>query len=199
MKGEGIVKAIWMKSVTAVVIYPAVAFTATPNISPQELESVIQNQQRQERLQEEQFEQFQQERDSSRDIFTPVTHHQALQEGKSKGTCFVISSVQTSGVSLLKQRDIQTVTKPYIGQCADITAVQGLVQALTALYVEQGYITSQFSIPEQNLKSGKLSFAAIEGYVDGWKVQAENDGLLERRLSFALPLKQNSWLNLRAT
>jgi len=194
-----IVKFIWIRCVTATVICPIVAFAATPNISQQELQSVIQDQQLQERLQGEQFEQFRQERDSSRDIFTPVDKHQALEGSNSKGVCFDITSIQTSGVSLLKQSEVQAVTNPYVGQCVDIAAVQRLAQELTALYVDKGYITSQFSIPEQNLKSGKLSFAAIEGYVDGWKVQAENDGLLERRLSFALPLKQNGWLNLRAT
>lgn len=199
MKYLRTINAVKITCAVILAMAPVLSSSATPNINPQELQSIIQEQLRQEQLQEDRFEQFKQERNTTKDIFSPASVPITSDVNEPDGTCFYITAINVFGSTLLKQTDIKSVTDTYVKQCLDIATVQSIAKQLTALYISKGYITSQFSIPEQNLKLGKLKYVAIEGYVDDWEIQPDANDHLERRLRYALPLKKKGALNLRAT
>ncbi|WP_375638857.1 ShlB/FhaC/HecB family hemolysin secretion/activation protein [Bartonella sp. AA16NXGY] len=78
--------------------------------------------------------------------------------------CFPIHAVVVEGVHHVKKRSISAVTEPYVGRCIGLVDIQLLIKKLTKVYLDQGYVTARFYIPDQDIKNSKtLKFVVVEG------------------------------------
>ncbi|EJJ31132.1 ShlB/FhaC/HecB family hemolysin secretion/activation protein [Rhizobium sp. CF142] len=100
------------------------------------------------------------------------------QVDKSEGPCFGISHVEVQGVTLLPQTALAPVLERYKNSCIGLADINTLLKGLTFLYVDKGYITSRFYVPEQDIAATKtLRLVATEGslsdiYLNGKPVTA---------------------------
>ncbi|WP_375680312.1 POTRA domain-containing protein, partial [Bartonella sp. AP35XZML] len=69
--------------------------------------------------------------------------------------CFPIHAVVVEGVHHVKKRFISAVTEPYVGRCIGLFDIQLLIKQLTKVYLDQGYVTARFYIPDQDIKNSK--------------------------------------------
>ncbi len=80
----------------------------------------------------------------------------------SAGTMF-LQEVRFSGVTALSEEDLTDVVSSYLNRRISSAELLALRQALTRVYVDAGYITSGFVLPDQDPTGGVLRFQAVEG------------------------------------
>ncbi|USP03711.1 ShlB/FhaC/HecB family hemolysin secretion/activation protein [Bartonella taylorii] len=80
------------------------------------------------------------------------------------GHCFNIDHIIVDGVYHINKRTIAKVTDAYVGRCIGLSEIQILIKQLTKVYLDQGYVTARFYIPDQDIKSNKeLKLVVVEG------------------------------------
>ncbi|WP_175868301.1 ShlB/FhaC/HecB family hemolysin secretion/activation protein [Bartonella gabonensis] len=95
-------------------------------------------------------------------ITTPSEGKQGVLWGS--GYCFPIHDIIVDGVYHIKKHAIAAVTDPYVGRCIGLADIQLLIKQLTKVYLDKGYVTARFYIPDQDIKKSKmLKFVVVEG------------------------------------
>ncbi len=79
--------------------------------------------------------------------------------------CFPIEEVQFTGNHVGRFRWLQTTVQPYLGHCVGVVGIRQIAAALDATLINWGYATTRVSLPQQNLKSGVLTFHLHVGRV----------------------------------
>lgn len=110
-----------------------------------------------------------------------------------KGPCFTINRVVLDGSTLINQRQQQTLFAPWQDQCLDMSRLQQLTDTVSDWYISRGYITSRAFLTEQNLRSGELHLAILEGRLE----KIHMDGAPQRELKTTFPGLEGNILNLR--
>ena len=84
------------------------------------------------------------------------------------GPTFLIEHIVFSGETVLKAKQLDAVTHPFIGKQLGRNRIDLLLRRLTEAYIAKGYITTRvyLSTP-QNLASGTLSIAVVPGRIQG--------------------------------
>uniref|UniRef100_UPI001ABAA2B2 POTRA domain-containing protein n=1 Tax=Bartonella raoultii TaxID=1457020 RepID=UPI001ABAA2B2 len=91
-----------------------------------------------------------------------------------------IHDIIVDGVRHIKKGSIAAVTDPYVGRCIGLADIQLLIKQLTKVYLDKGYVTARFYIPDQDIKNSKtLKFVVVEGklsniYYNGLPASAHN-------------------------
>jgi len=75
---------------------------------------------------------------------------------------FEIRSYRIDGNTLLQQSAIDRQLEPYTGKQKDFGDVQRALEALQALYQQNGYAGIQITLPEQELERGDVTFKVVE-------------------------------------
>ncbi|MTB67551.1 ShlB/FhaC/HecB family hemolysin secretion/activation protein [Providencia sp. wls1943] len=108
-------------------------------------------------------------------------------------TCFPINEIQFVGATQLSATTQTQLTSTYLKRCLTLSEIYGLTKQVTNYYIEQGFITSQAIIPEQDLSSHQLILQVIEGKIE--VIEIENS---PKRLAHQIfPHQQGKILNLR--
>ena len=146
------------------------------------------------RLQEQQ-----RRRDERRqqDIYLPaVPAPEALTLPEDGGPCVTVSSVHfewlTESAPALLAR-LEPLVAEVRGQCLSVAALRELHRALNAELTARGYVTSRVLIPEQDLAEGQLVFMLAPGRIEATTAE----GLSQRQMRLALPVRRGRLLNLR--
>jgi hemolysin activation/secretion protein len=70
-------------------------------------------------------------------------------------------------VLTLYHKDNKATYNPsFLGQCFNTKTLSKLVKSTHAIYQNLGYVTTQVTVPEQNVASGHLTIAIVEGKID---------------------------------
>lgn len=105
-----------------------------------------------------------------------------------------ILSVDDSELSWIKEE----VTKNLEG-CIGINSLKNTMEHVNNKLIDNGFVTSKLSLPEQNIKSGKIVFKVYTGIVEGTVFSDDGKNneatVLE---SFLLPFNNGDLLNIRA-
>lgn len=109
--------------------------------------------------------------------------------------CFQVKTIQVDGVTLFTPEQINTITASYQDQCLSLNAINQLVEALSTLYLDSGYVTSRAFVQPQNLADGQLELVVLEGRAEQL-ISAENQ-FSQRELDFAFPALDQRLLNIR--
>ncbi|WP_374446762.1 ShlB/FhaC/HecB family hemolysin secretion/activation protein [Providencia sp.] len=117
----------------------------------------------------------------------------ALLKPTQDETCFPIDKIQFVGATQLSATTQTQLTSAYLKRCLTLSEIHGLTKHVTNYYIEQGFITSQAIIPEQDLSSHQLILQVIEGNIEA--IEIENSP--ERLVHQVFPYQQGNILNLR--
>lgn len=80
--------------------------------------------------------------------------------------CIPIKKISYNSITLLSKKEVENITKTYLGQCVTEESLKNLFNELSTLYLEKGYITSRVYIKEQDISQGELELTAIEGKIE---------------------------------
>jgi len=75
----------------------------------------------------------------------------------------LIDNLVLQGATVLESDEIEALSSDYVGRPLDVEDIVALVNSVTALYIEKGYINSGASLPEQDLSDGTLEITVKEG------------------------------------
>lgn len=117
----------------------------------------------------------------------------AQQPATTYGPCFTINRIALNGATLINERQQQKILSPWLGQCLDMAHINQLTNTVSDWYINRGYITSRAFLAEQDLRSGELRLAILEGTLEKIRM----DGALERELKMVFPGLEGKILNLR--
>ncbi|MBB1202856.1 ShlB/FhaC/HecB family hemolysin secretion/activation protein [Enterobacteriaceae bacterium 89] len=155
-------------------------------LSPADRDSIEQQQQ-------QLLRQNQQQRDSL-ERATPLPR--ATQPADTEpvtGPCFTVHSIYLDGATLIDSRAQQKLIAPWQNKCLDISRINQLTNAVSDWYISRGYITSRAFLTEQDLRSGELHLAVLEGRLE----KIAMDGAPEREIKMTFPGLKGGIINLR--
>lgn len=110
-------------------------------------------------------------------------------------TCLPIKAISVSGVSLVPLSDIRKTVKRWEGRCLGLAELNSVLEALTYLYVERGFIASRAYLPEQDLARGSLDISVIEGRLE--EITLNGKLSPDSRVATAFPGLRGKPANLR--
>lgn len=155
-------------------------------LSPADRDSIEQQQQ-------QLLQQNQQQRESL-ERATPLVRPAApALPATPAGPCFTIRHILLEGATLIDERQQQKLVQPWQGQCLNMARINELTNSVSDWYISRGYITSRAFLTEQDLRSGELHLAILEGKLE--KIRMEDAP--ERELKMAFPELAGKILNLR--
>jgi hemolysin activation/secretion protein len=92
-------------------------------------------------------------------------NNSSLMPSYDNTTCFDINNIDVSGITLLGRYSVESVVSNYLNKCNSLSDLKHLTDELSALYIQEGYITSQVYLSPQNIASGTVLLKALEGKV----------------------------------
>ncbi|EPO5264738.1 ShlB/FhaC/HecB family hemolysin secretion/activation protein [Providencia rettgeri] len=122
-----------------------------------------------------------------------ISIEDALPSPSQNKICFPVDKIQFAGATQLTTKTQTQLTSLYLKRCLTLSEIQELTKHVTNYYIEQGFITSQAIIPEQDLSSYQLLIQVIEGHIE--TIEIENSP--ERLVHQIFPHQQGKILNLR--
>ena len=98
-----------------------------------------------------------------------LSEKEALKSGK----CFEIKTIELIGADSLSKRAREKITAPFINECFNNLTFSKLVKSVNSHYQNTGYVTTQVTIPAQNIKEGILRLQIIEGKIHDLSVNED--------------------------
>jgi hemolysin activation/secretion protein len=101
-----------------------------------------------------------------------------------KGTIAVRHS-EVVGSTVFSSKELNSITQPLEGRSVTLEELQGAVKAITRLYQEKGYLTSQAVVPEQRVTDGVVRIQVIEGSLAEIRIEGNrrvNSDYIRRRI-----------------
>ena len=83
----------------------------------------------------------------------------------------VVKQFEVIGSTVFSQSELTELLKPYTNRPISFTQLIQAQEAVTQLYVDQGYITTGSFIPPQTLKNGIVKIEVVEGSVEKIEVK----------------------------
>uniref|UniRef100_UPI002B479CDC ShlB/FhaC/HecB family hemolysin secretion/activation protein n=3 Tax=Aeromonas TaxID=642 RepID=UPI002B479CDC len=94
---------------------------------------------------------------------------------EAAGPCFVVTAIRFEGAGQLDTDARTTLTSPFLHTCMGLPHINALIRDVSQWYLAQGFITSRAFLPEQDLASGTLTIAVLEGRVERIVVDGQPD------------------------
>jgi len=88
-------------------------------------------------------------------------------------TCIDIKKISLNGVNLISVAKLQRALAQFEGRCLGLAELHNVLEVLTYLYVEQGYIATRAYLPAQDLSNGTLDVVVIEGRLEDIAVDGQ--------------------------
>ena len=149
---------------------------------------------------------------SLRDDFNPeVTNHSSAEEpeeiklelpeiahpGANQSPIIPISRIVVTGSTLFDERALRQIVSTYESRNLTLSQLNEAAEAISALYRDEGYLTSQAFIPPQDIVNGVMQIQVREGRIG--KIQIEGNKFYRPRLiARALHQESGQLLNLSA-
>lgn len=111
--------------------------------------------------------------------------------------CVTVKRIAMRGVTLIPEAQIRTITDAYTDDCLGLSDLNRLLEQLTLLYVDKGYIASRAFLPEQDLADGTLEIVVVEGRLEDIVFDGKPNGYTSE-IRTAFPDVLGKPVNLRA-
>lgn len=118
------------------------------------------------------YEEQTKERQSTAAIYTELTAIPLSKDPNTLQACIQIESIDTENITLIDQKDLEALIKPYLQRCDTMHDINTLVKKINNIYIEKAYVTSRAYIKPQDLSKGHLVIVAMEGKVE--KISGSN-------------------------
>ena len=175
----------------------AAAFSFATAAQAQVPPSVLQNQNRiqqeQQRLLNEEFRRQELQKALQRPTREENPKPAEEEEPDLVTSCVNIRKIMFTGNSEISDWSIKRITKQYKGTCMSLPQINQMLNKITDLYIEKGYITSRayMTMPQKRLKRGILEIKIVEGKL------SKVEGLGLGQVLTAFPFMIGGVLNLR--
>ncbi|HXP97789.1 MAG TPA: ShlB/FhaC/HecB family hemolysin secretion/activation protein, partial [Telmatospirillum sp.] len=146
------------------------------------------------RRQRLQYEQREQELERTAPPAPPVEPPAAPLLAPPPSSCFAISRIEVTGVTVVTEDEMAEATAPFAGKCLALADLDHVLDALNGLFIKKGFVLTRAYLPEQDLKSGVLRIVVIEGRIEGGSFK---DGDRRGELFMAFPGLAGGPFNLR--
>lgn len=133
----------------------------------------------------EQFEKSEQQAPIRFDVQKPE-----LLPTESSKHCIPIKKITYKNITLLPETEVESITQAYLSQCVDESTLKNLLNELSTLFLEKGYITSRVYIKEQDISQGEIELTAIEGKIEA--IQSPSSDI-----ALAFDSQKGEYLNLK--
>ncbi|MBV5096207.1 ShlB/FhaC/HecB family hemolysin secretion/activation protein, partial [Tenebrionicola larvae] len=160
--------------------------SASRPLSPADRDTIRQQQQHL-------LEQSQQQRDELERATPLARPPQPAPEVSTPGPCFTVHTITLDNATLISPRAQDRLLAEWRGQCLDMAHITQLTNTVSDWYISRGYITSRAFLTEQDLSSGTLHIAVLEGHLQAVRLGGKPD----RQLKMAFPNPEGRILNLR--
>jgi hemolysin activation/secretion protein len=77
----------------------------------------------------------------------------------------VIKGFAFSGNTVVTNAQLETVTQPFVGEVLDLPVLEKAAQSVTDYYRKQGYTLALSYVPQQEVNSGVVTLAVLEGTI----------------------------------
>jgi hemolysin activation/secretion protein len=107
----------------------------------------------------------------------------------AKGVRTYVRHVRVEGSTVFSAQELESVTQPWTFRKIDSGELQDLVEAITRLYVERGYVSSGAYVPDQDLAGNELGIRVVEARLAEVRVEGNRwhrDVWLRSRLIAAI-------------
>ncbi len=101
--------------------------------------------------------------------------------GKPK-TCLPINKIRLVDANSLSSFRQKKLIEPFIGKCFEAEILGEIVTKITNYYHTHGYVTTQVTVPKQNLETGILELEIIEGKIE--KISLGQDRVIDKMQKF---------------
>jgi hemolysin activation/secretion protein len=101
--------------------------------------------------------------------------------GKPK-TCLPINEIRLVDANSLSSFRQKKLSEPFIGKCFEAEILGEIVTKITNYYHAHGYVTTQVTLPKQNLETGILELKIIEGKIE--KISLGQDRVIDKMQKF---------------
>lgn len=148
-------------------------------------------------LSQQQRQQYQQRQRELQRIAPPsggVQLNQPAQTSPQGGECVNIARIEVDGADHLPPAALQASLRPFLHHCLGLADIEKIIDAINALYVKHGDVTSRAYLPQQDLRSGTLKIIVVEGKLEGFKFRGQKPSWHEEA---AFPGLKGRVLNLR--
>jgi hemolysin activation/secretion protein len=78
---------------------------------------------------------------------------------------FVLRKVAIVGNTVIDQKAIDAVVKPYLGKVVTPADLEEIRRRFTRLYIDRGFINSGAVLPDQNIVNGVVTYRFVEGRI----------------------------------
>ena len=109
--------------------------------------------------------------------------------------CRDIRIIQIRGAVGLPAELRDQVTRDFAGRCLGVRELEAVLALITKNYIDRGFITTRAYLPAQDLRTGNLEIAVIEGTIGEFKVNGTRPNAQWARGAF--PAVPGERLNLR--
>lgn len=109
------------------------------------------------------------------------------------GPTVTVQGFDVAGSTVFDQSDFEPALSPFIGQSLGIDELRQAADAVTQLYLNEGYITSRAVLPNQPIADGIIKLQIIEGSLE--EIRIEEAGRLANYVRSRIELGASTPLN----
>src|SRR5262245_32293224 len=127
-------------------------------------------------------------------VLPPPPPPPAERDPLAKGVRTYIRHVRVEGSTVFSAQELESVTRPWEMREIDSGELQDLVEAITRLYVDRGYVSSGAYVPDQDLTGNELVIRVVEARLADVRVEGNRwhrTGWLRSRLLAAIDAPVN--------
>jgi hemolysin activation/secretion protein len=125
-----------------------------------------------------------------------------LQGPIAEAVCFPIKKIELAGVSVLELAAFDQILYEYSERCLGQVSIGYLLQRITIVYADLGYITTRAYVPAQDIGTQKLVVEVLEGRIEAFvyqqlDAQGQPKAGETRKITTAFPIKAGDVFQLR--
>ena len=110
--------------------------------------------------------------------------------------CVQVDKVVVGGITVISPQTIARAVSRFEGRCVGLAELNLILESVTFLYVDAGYVASRAYLPPQDLSDGILDIVIVEGTLESIVIDGE-PGNHPARIQTAFPGMKGRPVNLR--
>jgi hemolysin activation/secretion protein len=175
-------------------LFAAFAAHAQVDIRDIDRQNQVFERQQQELLRQQQERALQQNQRSERNPPPPTPQITVPDLGVK---CREIHEIRIVGATRLPESVRQGVVDAYSGRCLGVSELEAILATLTKSYIDRAYVTTRAYLPAQDLRTGVLEVAVVEGTIERFELQQSGRPDSATSIRGAFPVRPGDLLNLR--